>query len=328
MKVALITGVTGQDGSYLAEFLLKKGYIVHGIKRRSSSLNTERIDHIYQDPHEENQRFKLHYGDLTDSLDITKIIKLCQPDEIYNLGAMSHVKVSFDVPEYVGQVDALGTLRILEAVPSLADWLNVHPSGDNPESYLFVNTGNNNYGKPFEYSSADKMLKRLCKKARIRKLHLYLFRHSEVTRRASKLTDGNQRSRHGWSPKSTVLAKYTHLTSKDSNDSLLRAYGIEPEKEEPDILPRICHSCKRPNSQHREICYCGRPLTVEKAAMMDKEDNEKISSIYRLLKEEGLTIQGAKKRLKSKNKESSDNSSIIKKLEKIKFELKNLKSNI
>ena len=110
MKVALITGVTGQDGSYLAEFLLKKGYIVHGIKRRSSSLNTERIDHIYQDPHEENQRFKLHYGDLTDSLNITKIIKLCQPDEIYNLGAMSHVKVSFDVPEYVGQVDALGTL--------------------------------------------------------------------------------------------------------------------------------------------------------------------------------------------------------------------------
>ncbi len=116
MKVALISGVTGQDGSYLAEFLLKKGYMVHGIKRRSSSFNTERIDHIYQDPHEENTRFKLHYGDLTDSLNITKIIKMCQPDEIYNLGAMSHVKVSFDVPEYVGQVDALGTLRILEAV--------------------------------------------------------------------------------------------------------------------------------------------------------------------------------------------------------------------
>tara|TARA_B100000963_G_scaffold31041_1_gene22993 strand:+ start:4960 stop:6039 length:1080 start_codon:yes stop_codon:yes gene_type:complete len=116
MKVALITGVTGQDGSYLAELLLEKGYMVHGIKRRSSSLNTERIDHIYQDPHDENPRFKLHYGDLTDSLNITKIIQLCQPDEIYNLGAMSHVKVSFDIPEYVGQVDALGTLRILEAV--------------------------------------------------------------------------------------------------------------------------------------------------------------------------------------------------------------------
>ncbi|MDC3070904.1 GDP-mannose 4,6-dehydratase [Bacteroidota bacterium] len=116
MKVALITGVTGQDGSYLAELLLNKGYMVHGIKRRASSFNTQRIDHIYQDPHEENPRFKLHYGDLTDSLNITKIIKLCQPDEIYNLGAMSHVKVSFDVPEYVGQVDGLGTLRILEAV--------------------------------------------------------------------------------------------------------------------------------------------------------------------------------------------------------------------
>ena len=116
MKVALITGVTGQDGSYLAELLLEKGYEVHGIKRRASSLNTDRIDHIYQDPHHPKPRFKLHYGDLTDSLNITKVIQECQPDEIYNLGAMSHVKVSFDVPEYVGQVDALGTLRILESV--------------------------------------------------------------------------------------------------------------------------------------------------------------------------------------------------------------------
>jgi GDPmannose 4,6-dehydratase len=116
MKVALITGVTGQDGSYLAELLLEKGYEVHGIKRRASSFNTSRIDHIYQDPHVSNPKFKLHYGDLTDSMNITKIIKDCQPDEIYNLGAMSHVKVSFDVPEYVGQVDALGTLRVLEAV--------------------------------------------------------------------------------------------------------------------------------------------------------------------------------------------------------------------
>jgi GDPmannose 4,6-dehydratase len=116
MKVALITGVTGQDGSYLAELLLEKGYEVHGIKRRASSLNTDRIDHIYQDPHHPKPRFKLHYGDLTDSLNITKVIQECQPSEIYNLGAMSHVKVSFDVPEYVGQVDALGTLRILEAV--------------------------------------------------------------------------------------------------------------------------------------------------------------------------------------------------------------------
>jgi len=116
MKVALITGITGQDGSYLAELLLKKGYEVHGIKRRASSLNTDKIDHLYQDPHHPNQRLKLHYGDLTDSLNITKIIMEFQPDEIYNLGAMSHVKVSFEIPEYVGQVDALGTLRILEAV--------------------------------------------------------------------------------------------------------------------------------------------------------------------------------------------------------------------
>lgn len=116
MKVALITGITGQDGSYLAELLLDKGYEVHGIKRRSSLFNTDRIDHLYQDPHDPNQRLKLHYGDLTDSMNLTRIIQECQPDEIYNLGAMSHVKVSFDSPEYVGNVDGLGTLRILEAI--------------------------------------------------------------------------------------------------------------------------------------------------------------------------------------------------------------------
>ena len=115
-KVALITGITGQDGSYLAELLLEKGYVVHGIKRRSSLFNTDRIDHLYQDPHDPYQRLKLHYGDLTDSMNLTRIIQECQPDEIYNLGAMSHVKVSFDSPEYVGNVDGLGTLRILEAV--------------------------------------------------------------------------------------------------------------------------------------------------------------------------------------------------------------------
>ena len=116
MKVALITGITGQDGSYLAELLLEKGYEVHGIKRRASSFNTDRIDHLYQDPHHPNQRLKLHYGDLTDAMNLTRVIEECQPDEIYNLGAMSHVKVSFDTPEYVGNVDGLGTLRILEAV--------------------------------------------------------------------------------------------------------------------------------------------------------------------------------------------------------------------
>jgi GDPmannose 4,6-dehydratase len=115
-KVALITGVTGQDGAYLSEFLLNKGYTVHGIKRRASMFNTERIDHIYEDPHVETQRFVLHYGDLTDSMNMTRIIQEVQPDEIYNLGAMSHVKVSFESPEYTADTDGLGTLRILEAV--------------------------------------------------------------------------------------------------------------------------------------------------------------------------------------------------------------------
>lgn len=116
MKKALITGVTGQDGAYLSEFLLEKGYEVHGIKRRSSLINTERIDHLYQDPHVNNQNFVLHYGDLTDSSNLIRIIQEIQPDEIYNLAAMSHVKVSFEMPEYTANTDALGTLRILEAV--------------------------------------------------------------------------------------------------------------------------------------------------------------------------------------------------------------------
>ena len=116
MKVALITGITGQDGAYLAEFLLKKGYFVHGLKRRSSLFNTDRIDHLYQDPHEENLNIKLHYGDLTDSTNLIRIIQEVQPDEIYNLAAMSHVKVSFDTPEYTANADGIGTLRILEAV--------------------------------------------------------------------------------------------------------------------------------------------------------------------------------------------------------------------
>ncbi len=115
-KVALITGITGQDGSYLAEFLLEKGYAVHGIKRRASSFNTERVDHIYQDPHVEDANFHLHYGDLTDTSNLTRIIQEIQPDEIYNLGAMSHVAVSFESPEYTADVDGIGTLRILEAI--------------------------------------------------------------------------------------------------------------------------------------------------------------------------------------------------------------------
>jgi GDPmannose 4,6-dehydratase len=115
-KVALITGITGQDGSYLAEFLLEKGYIVHGIKRRASSFNTQRVDHIYQDPHIKNAHFKLHYGDLSDTSNLVRIIQETQPDELYNLGAQSHVAVSFEAPEYTADVDAMGTLRILEAI--------------------------------------------------------------------------------------------------------------------------------------------------------------------------------------------------------------------
>ena len=116
MKTALITGITGQDGAYLAELLLEKGYMVHGIKRRASLINTDRIDHLYQDPHEKNVRFKLHYGDLTDSTNLIRIVQEVQPDEIYNLAAMSHVKVSFDTPEYTANADGIGTLRLLEAI--------------------------------------------------------------------------------------------------------------------------------------------------------------------------------------------------------------------
>ena len=115
-KIALITGVTGQDGAYLSEFLLKKGYVVHGIKRRASLFNTDRIDHLYQDPHVDNQNFVLHYGDMTDSTNLIRIIKEVQPDEIYNLAAMSHVHVSFDMPEYTANADGIGTLRLLEAI--------------------------------------------------------------------------------------------------------------------------------------------------------------------------------------------------------------------
>src|SRR5215510_12590270 len=115
-KRALITGITGQDGAYLAEFLLQKGYEVHGIKRRASSFNTDRIDHLYQDPHERNVRLRLHYGDLTDATNLIRIIQQVQPDEIYNLAAQSHVQVSFETPEYTANSDALGTLRLLEAI--------------------------------------------------------------------------------------------------------------------------------------------------------------------------------------------------------------------
>ena len=150
MRKALITGITGQDGSYLAEFLLSKNYIVHGIKRRSSSFNTSRIDHIYQDPHANNPRLLLHYGDLTDSTNIIKIIEKVKPDEIYNLGAQSHVAVSFESPEYTANSDALGTLRILEAVKllGLAKKTKVYQASTS-ELYGLVQEIPQNEGTPF-----------------------------------------------------------------------------------------------------------------------------------------------------------------------------------
>ena len=136
-KVALITGVTGQDGAYLAEFLLKKGYEVHGIKRRSSLFNTDRIDHLYQDPHVDNRNFVLHYGDLTDSTNLTRIVQRVQPDEIYNLAAQSHVAVSFEEPEYTANADGIGALRLLEAIRilGLAKKTNVSSRPHGPEYY-------------------------------------------------------------------------------------------------------------------------------------------------------------------------------------------------
>lgn len=146
-KIAFITGITGQDGAYLAEFLIKKGYVVHGIKRRSSLLNTDRLDHLYQDPHEKERKLILHYGDLTDSMNITRIIQECKPDEIYNLGAMSHVKVSFDIPEYTANTDGLGTLRILEAMRLL---------GMKDSTRFYQASSSELYGKAMEVPQTEK----------------------------------------------------------------------------------------------------------------------------------------------------------------------------
>ena len=149
-KVALIFGVTGQDGSYLAEFLIKKKYIVHGVKRRSSSINTNRVDHIYQDPHESKRNFILHYGDITDSTSVSKIIKAVKPDEIYNLAAQSHVRVSFDIPEYTADITALGALRILESIKILNLKKTKYYQASSSEMYGLVNKKNSlNEKTPF-----------------------------------------------------------------------------------------------------------------------------------------------------------------------------------
>src|SRR5688572_30302974 len=145
-KVALLTGVTGQDGAYLSEFLLAKGYEVHGIKRRASLFNTDRIDHLYQDPHEKNVRFRLHYGDMTDSTNLIRIIQETQPDEIYNLAAMSHVKVSFDTPEYTAVADGIGTLRLLEAIRIL---------GMEKKTRIYQASSSELYGKVLEIPQSE-----------------------------------------------------------------------------------------------------------------------------------------------------------------------------
>ena len=169
-------------------------------------------------------------------------------------------------------------VRIIEATPTLSEWLNVHPSGHDLEAPLFVNIGNTNYGKAYTYASANKMLKLLCKKAEIRPLNLYLFRHTETTRRMDSLNEYDNKLRHGHTKNSTAHQKYIHPTAKSADKRFLKGYGLEPEIEE-DVLPIICKSCKRPNSQDREVCYCGRALSIEAAVKMDKQDNDKFAAM-------------------------------------------------
>ncbi len=230
-----------------------------------------------------------------------KLIKACNSirdialiDVLYDAGTRPHEILELQIKNVKSDKNGYTLLikddsktgarevRIIESVTSLADWLNVHPNAHDLDAPLFVNTGNTNQGDQMSYASANKMLKSVCKRAEIRPLNLYLFRHTEVTRRATKLSDADTRSRHGWSPRSVVLAKYTHLSSKNSNDSFLKSYGIEPETEELQVnLPQICPSCQRPNSNDRDICYCGKPLTLETAVMMDTSEVDKLKEMQR-----------------------------------------------
>ena len=170
-------------------------------------------------------------------------------------------------------------VRIIEATPTLANWLNEHPIGHDLEAPLFVNLGNTNNGKAYGYASANDMLKELCKKAKIRPLNFYLFRHTEVTRRASKLSDQDSKNRHGWGINSNVMSKYISLTGKSTDNSFLKSYGLEPVDEEIEELPKICPSCQRPNSHDTEICHCGKALTLEKAVMMEKEELQQVEAL-------------------------------------------------
>ena len=171
-------------------------------------------------------------------------------------------------------------VRIIESTPTLSEWLNVHPYFDNPEAPLFVNLGNRNYGKAYEYHSAADMLKELCKKAKIRPLNLYLFRHTETSRRIDSLNEYDNKLRHGHSKNSRAHQKYIHITAKSADKRFLKSYGMEPEEQE-DMLPIVCKSCKRPNSRDRDVCYCGRALSIEAAVMLEKKEVEQVETLQK-----------------------------------------------
>ena len=228
-KVALITGITGQDGAYLAEYLIKKGYIVHGIKRRSSMFNTDRIDHLYQDPHVENRNLILHYGDLTDSLNLTRIIGEIQPDEIYNLAAMSHVKVSFDTPEYTANADGLGVLRILEAVRLLKETTPFYPRSPYAVAKLYGYWITVNYREAYKMHASNGILFN-----HESPLRGETFVTRKVTRAVSRIALGMQKkvymgnlsSKRDWGhAKDYVRAMYAILQQDEPSDYVI-ATGI------------------------------------------------------------------------------------------------------
>lgn len=255
-KTAFITGITGQDGAYLAEFLLKKGYVVHGIKRRASSFNTDRIDHLYQAPHIENRNFVLHYGDLTDSLNITRIIQEVQPDEIYNLGAQSHVQVSFETPEYTANVDALGTLRVLEAVRllGLANKTKVYQAstselygGQGKENELLSETTPFNPRSPYAVAKlyAFHIVKNYREAYGIFACNGILFNHEsplrgetfvtrKITRAAAKIALaqqdclylGNLSAKRDWGHAKDYVVAQWHILQQEKPEDFVIATGI------------------------------------------------------------------------------------------------------
>jgi GDPmannose 4,6-dehydratase len=305
-KTALISGITGQDGAYLAEYLLKKGYIVHGIKRRSSLFNTERVDHLYQDPHVAKRDFILHYGDLTDSMNLTRIINDVAPDEIYNLAAMSHVKVSFDIPEYTANTDGLGTLRILEAVRLL---------GLTQKTRIYQASTSELYGSAREVPQSEKTPFAPRSPYGVAKLYAYwitvnyreayglhasngiLFNHESpirgetfVTRKITRavarivlgLQDvffiGNLSSKRDWGhAKDFVKAMYLILQQKEPDDYVI-ATGVTTEVREfirktfAAVGLEICFSGKNENES-------GSVLNLDEALFVEKAGKEYLKDI-------------------------------------------------